>query len=122
MDIKISDIFNITITHPKKRFNKDYIIININSENIDYYLTPINQYNGIYIYKLKKDGRIIESFKRVGLNIDDYIELGHYILYDTNNIQILLINKNNANITNRYTLLTTIGQLYIWKPISMNNN
>ena len=122
MDIKISDIFNITITHPKKRFNKDYIIINIVNENVDYYLTPINQYNGVYIYKLKRDGRIIESFKKVGLNIDDYIELGNYIIYDTNNIQILLINKNNSNITNRYTLLTTIGQLYIWKPISMNNN
>ena len=122
MDIKITDIFNINITNPKKRFNKEYIVIHINSEHIDSYLEPINQYNGVYIYKFKRNGKINQSFNKIGLDINNYIDLGNYIIYDTSNIKILLINKNKTILTNRYSLLTTVGQLYIWKPISMNGN
>ncbi len=122
MDIKITDIFNINITNPKKRFNKEYIVIDINSDYIDDYLETINQYNGVYIYRLKKNGKLQQSFNKIGLNINNYIELGNYIIYDTTNIKILLINKDNTELTNRYSLLTTVGQLYIWKPISMNSN
>ncbi len=122
MDIKITDIFNINITNPKKRFNKEYIVIHINSDRIDDYLETINQYNGVYIYRLKKNGKISQNFNKIGLDINNYIELGNYIIYDTTNIKILLINKGLTQLTNRYNLLTTVGQLYIWKPVSMNNN
>jgi hypothetical protein len=122
MDIKITDIFNINITNPKKRFNKEYIVIDINNEHIDDYLDTINQYNGVYIYRLKKNSKLTQIFNKIGLNINNYIELGNYIIYDTTNIKILLINKDFAQLTNRYSLLTTVGQLYIWKPISMNPN
>jgi hypothetical protein len=122
MDIKITDIFNINITNPKKRFNKEYIVIDINSDYIDDYLDPINQYNGVYIYRLKKTGKLAQHFNKIGLNINNYIELGNYIVYDATNIKILLINKDTTQLTNRYSLLTTVGQLYIWKPLSMNGN
>ena len=122
MNIKITDIFNINITNPKQRFNKEYIIIEINNDYIDDYLTPINQYNGTYIYKLKKDSKISNTFNKIGLDINNYIELGHYIIYDNNNIKILLINRKNGYVTNRYNLIDTVGQLYIWKPVSPNSN
>lgn len=122
MDIKITDVFNIDIKNPKKRFNKDYIVLEIDNESIDDYLTTLNQYNGVYIYKLKKDGKLANIFNKIGLNINNYIELGNYIIYDINNIKILLVNKKNTQVTNRYSLLHTAGQLYIWKPISTNPN
>lgn len=120
MDIKITDIFNINIE--TKKTNKEYIVLDINSDYIDDYLISINQYNGIYIYKLNKTDKLKYKLSRVGINIDDYIELGHYLIYDSNSIKILLINKNNTKITNRYNLVDTIGNLYIWKPISIHPN
>ncbi len=121
-DIKLTDIFNINITNSKKQYNKDYIIVEINNDSFDNYLEIINQYNGVYIYKLKKNNKLINHFSKLGLNLDDYIELGHYIIYNANNVKILLINKKNTIITNRYTLIDTVGQLYIWKPMSLNRD
>jgi hypothetical protein len=117
MDIRITDIFNINIE--TKKNNKEYIVLNINYEYIDDYLISINQYNGIYIYKLNKSDKLYYKLKNVGINIDDYIELGNYMIYDSNIIKILLINKNFTKITNKYNLIDTIGNLYIWKPISI---
>ncbi len=121
-DIKLTDIFNINITNNKKQYNKDYIIIEINNDSFDEYLEPINQYNGVFIYKLKKNNKLSNYFNKANLNLDDYVELGHYIIYNTSHVKILLINKNNTIVTNRYTLLDTVGQLYIWKPMAINNN
>lgn len=120
MDIRITDIFNINIE--TKKTNKEYIVLDINSDYIDDYLTSINQYNGIYIYKLSKTDKLKYRLKKVGINMDDYIELGHYMIYDSNSIKILLINKHNTKITNKYNLIDTIGNLYIWKPISIYPN
>jgi hypothetical protein len=50
MNIKITDIFGININN-NNQFNKDYIIIDISPDNIDLILQPINQYNGVIIYK-----------------------------------------------------------------------
>lgn len=120
MDIRITDIFNINIE--TKKTNKEYIVLDINSDYIDDYLTSINQYNGIYIYKLNKTDKLKYRLSKVGINMDDYIELGNYMIYDSNSVKILLINKNNTKITNRYNLIDTIGNLYIWKPISIYPN
>ena len=68
----------------KKTYNKEYIVLHIDPDNIEDYLTIINQYNGNYIYKLKKSKKIYNVFNNFKLNIDDYIELGNYIIYDTN--------------------------------------
>jgi len=122
MDIKLTDIFNISITPSKKGYNKDYMVLHINHDNIDDYLTAVNQYNGVYIYKLKKSKKIYYCFNKLGLDIDNYVELGNYIIYDTNNVNILLINKNKTKTTNKYNLIDTIGELYVWKPVSINNN
>jgi hypothetical protein len=116
MKIKITDIFNINIE--SKKTNKEYIVLDINIDYIDDYLTAINQYNGIYIYKLNKSNKLYNEFKKVGLNINDYVELGNYMIYDANYVKILLINRNNTILTNNYNLIDTIGNLYIWKPIS----
>ncbi len=117
MDIKITDIFNIKID-PKN--NNDYIVIDINSDYIDDFLIPINQYNGIYIYKLNKNNRLKYEFNKINLDLNDYIELGNYIIYETNYIKILLVNKNSTIVTNKYNLIDTVNNLYIWKPISPN--
>lgn len=117
MDIKITDIFNIKID-PKN--NNEYIVIDINSDYIDDFLISINQYNGTYIYKLNKNNRLKYEFNKIGLNIDNYIEFGNYIIYETNNIKILLVNKNCTILTNKYNLIDNINNLYIWKPISPN--
>ena len=33
-----------------------------------------------------------------------------------------MINRKNGYVTNRYNLIDTVGQLYIWKPVSPNSN
>ena len=121
MDIKIYDLFGINIK--SKNCNDNFIIIDIQSpEYIDLLLVPISQYNGTYIYKYECSEEFKNYCKEQGLNIDNYIKLGDYIIYDTSDIKILLANKKSVFITDRYTLLDTIGQLYIWKPNNINNN
>jgi hypothetical protein len=119
-DIKITDLFGINIMI-NDNFNKDYIIINFSNEYIDDLLIPINQYNGTYIYKLNKSNKFFKKVNnKININIDNYVELGNYILYDINDIKIILAHKNACIITNKYTLLDVIGNLHIWKPISSN--
>ena len=43
------------------------------------------------------------------------------MIYDMNNIKILLVHNKACIKTNKYTLLDVIGQVYIWKPININN-
>ncbi len=119
MDIRITDIFNIESIESNKT-NKEYIVLDINVDYIEDFLIPINQYNGVFIYKLRKSERLDYEMKKVGLQMNDYIELGHYMIYDTNYIKILLINKNLTKITNKYNSIDIIGNLYVWKPVSMH--
>lgn len=121
MNIKITDIFGININN-NNHFNKDYIVIDISPDNIDLLLQPINQYNGVMIYKYHPSSMFKNLCTSLNINIDDYVKLGDYIIYDTNNTKILLSNKKNAILTNRYVLIDTIGQLYIWKPYTINRN
>ena len=124
MKINITDIYGCKLSDfnsNKSNFNKDYIIIDFSYEDIDNILIPINQYNGIFIYKLNKSAKIFNKIKD-DLNIDDYCELGNYMIYDMNNIKILLVHNKSCIKTNKYTLLDVIGQLYIWKPIILNND
>jgi len=123
MNINITDIYGCKLSEfnsNKSGFNKDYIIIDFSYEDIDHILTPINQYNGIFIYKLNKSAKFFNKIKD-NLNIDDYCELGNYMIYDMNNIKILLVHNNACIKTNKYTLIDVIGQLYIWKPIILDN-
>ena len=140
MSIKIYDLFGCELTETtlekkvivenynnnekkttKNNFNYDYIILDITSpEYIDLILTSINQYNGSYIYKYECSDEFKNYCNKLGLNIDNYIKLGDYIIYDINDIKIILANKNNIFITDRYTLIDTIGQLSIWKPHTIN--
>lgn len=121
-DIVITDLFGINILD-YDNFNKDYIIINFSNEYIDDLLIPINQYNGTYIYKLDKSNKILKKiFDNTNIQIDDYIELGNYIIYDINNIKIILVNKDACIITNKYTLIDVINNLYVWKPVSMDKD
>ena len=119
--IKITDLFGINILSRKDindDINKDYIIINFSGDYIDDLLLPINQYNGNYIYKLNKKSQYFDKLLiKNQFNIDDYIELGNYIIYNTNNIQIMLIRKKCAGITNVYNLIDVVGNLYVWKPV-----
>lgn len=120
MDIRITDIFDINIKTDK--YNREYIVLDINSDHIDDYLTALNQYNGTYIYKLNKSEKLKHKLSQVNINIDDYIELGHYMIYESTNVKILLVNKTNTRSTNKYNLIDTIGELYIWKPVSIYPN
>jgi hypothetical protein len=84
MKINITDIYGCKLSDfnsNKSNFNKDYIIIDFSYEDIDNILIPINQYNGIFIYKLNKSAKIFNKIKD-DLNIDDYCELGNYMIYD----------------------------------------
>jgi len=121
MNIKITDIFGININN-NNHFNKDYIIIDISPDNIDLILQPINQYNGVIIYKYHPSNIFKDICKDLHIDINNYVKLGDYIIYDTNNTKIILSHKKNVLLTNRYTLIDTIGQLYIWKPHSINKN
>jgi hypothetical protein len=121
MNIQIYDIFGINI-NDNNHFNKDYIVIDISADNIDLILQPINQYNGVIIYKYKPSNYLIDYCNNININLDEYVKLGDYIIYDTNNTKILLSHKNNVLLTNRYVLIDTIGQLYIWKPYTINKN
>jgi hypothetical protein len=119
--IKITDLFGINIL-TNRDINKDYIIIHFSNDNIDDLLIPINQYNGIYIYKLNKNSNYFNKLHSKNIfNINDYNELGTYLIYDKNNIQILLV-KNNIGTTNTYKLLDVVGNLYVWKPIYKYTN
>jgi len=119
--IKITDLFGINIL-TNRDINKDYIIIHFSNDNIDDLLIPINQYNGIYIYKLNKNSNYFNKLHSKNIfNINDYNELGNYLIYDKNNIQILLV-KNNIGTTNTYKLLDVVGNLYVWKPIYKYTN
>lgn len=123
MKINITDIYGCKLSDfnsNKSNFNKDYIIIDFSYEDIDHILTPINQYNGIFIYKLNKYAKLFNKIKD-DINIDDYCELGNYMIYDMNNIKILLVHNKACIKTNKYTLLDVIGELHIWKPIILNN-
>lgn len=123
MNINITDIYgcNLSDNSSKKLdFNKDYIIIDFSYDDIDKILIPINQYNGTFIYKLNKSAKFFNFIKNI-LDIDDYCELGNYMIYDMNNIKILLVHNKACIKTNKYTLLDVIGQLYIWKPIIIDN-
>ncbi len=119
--IKITDLFGINILSNKDSnydINKDYIVLHLSSDNIDDLLIPINQYNGNYIYKLNKKSNYFDKlYSKNIFNINDYDELGNYIIYDKNNIQILLINKQVGGSTYTYGLIDVVGSLYIWKPI-----
>ena len=59
MNIQIYDIFGINI-NDNNHFNKDYIVIDISADNIDLILQPINQYNGVIIYKYKPSNYLIK--------------------------------------------------------------
>lgn len=123
MKINITDIYGCKLSDfnsNKSNFNKEYIIIDFSYEDIDNILTPINQYNGIFIYKLNKSANFFNKIKD-DLNIDDYCELGNYMIYDMNNIKILLVHNKACIKTNKYTLIDVIGELHIWKPIIVNN-
>jgi hypothetical protein len=123
ININITDIYgcNLSDNNSKKsEFNKDYIIIDFSYDDIDKILIPINQYNGTFIYKLNKTAKFFNKIKNI-LNIDEYCELGNYMIYDMNNIKILLVHNKACIKTNKYTLLDVIGQLYIWKPIIIDN-
>ena len=123
MKINITDIYGCKLSDfnsNKSNFNKDYIIIDFSYEDIDNILIPINQYNGIFIYKLNKYAKLFNKIKD-DLNIDDYCELGNYMIYDMNNIKILSVHNKACIKTNKYTLLDVIGELHIWKPIILNN-
>ena len=121
MNIKIYDLFGRELTNNSSNFDYNYIIVDILSpEYIDIILTSINQYNGTYIYKYECSNEFKNYCNKYGLNIDNYIKLGDYIIYDINDIKIILANKNNVLITDRYILIDTIGQLSIWKPHSIN--
>ena len=120
MNIKIYDLFGINIK--SQNFNNSYIILDITSpEDIDIILTPISQHNGIFIYRYQCSEEFKQYCNNEGININDYIKLGDYIIYDINDIKIILAHKKSVFITDRYTLLDTIGQLYIWEPHSINN-
>lgn len=122
MDIKIYDLFGRELTENSRNFDYNYIVLDILSpEHIELILTSINQYNGAYIYRYECSNQFKNYCNKYGLNINDYIKLGDYIIYDINDIKIILANKNNVLITDRYTLIDTIGQLSIWKPHSINN-
>jgi hypothetical protein len=121
MSIKITDIFGIGVNN-NNTFNKNYIIIDISADNIDLILQPINQYNGVTIYKYIPSELFKKYCKSIDLDINNYINLGDYIIYDINDIKIVLAHKKNILVTNRYVLIDTIGQLYIWKPYSINRN
>lgn len=115
--IKVTDLFGINIL-TNRDINKDYIIIHFSNETIDDLLIPINQYNGNYIYKLNKNSNYFNKlYSKNIININDYNELGNYIIYDKNNIQILLIHKNLGGATDTYGLIDVVGSLYVWKPI-----
>jgi hypothetical protein len=122
-NIKITDLFGINILNNRDiRDNKNYIIINFINDNIDDLLIAINQYNGNYIYKLNFNAHLFSKIKqKYKFDINDYIELGNYIIYNNNDIKILLMHKNAGIKTNRYTLIDVVGNLYLWKPISINN-
>lgn len=112
--IKITDLFGINIL-TNRDVNRDYIIIHFSNDNIDELLIPINQYNGNYIYKLNKNSNYFNKlYSKNIFNINDYNELGNYIIYDKNNIQILLVKGGS---TSTYGLIDVVGNLYVWKPI-----
>ena len=122
-NIHITDVYGCKLSeynYKLANFNKDYIIIDFSYEDIDKILIPINQYNGIFIYKLNRNSKFFDNIKD-NLNINDYCELGNYMIYDMNNIKILLVHNKACIKTNKYTLLDVIGQVYIWKPININN-
>jgi hypothetical protein len=123
--IKITDLFGINILSNKginDNGNRDYVILQFSSEYIDDLLIPINQYNGNYIYKLNKNSNYFTKLNTKKIfNIHDYVELGNYIIYDNNNIKILLIHKSKSSQTNRYVLIDVINNLYVWQPVSINN-
>lgn len=122
-NIRITDLFGINILNSKdSNINKNYIVLNFSSDNIDDLLIPINQYNGNFIYKLNKNAHYFNKLKsKYNFDINDYIELGNYIIYNQNDIKLVLIHKNSTLKTNRYTLIDVIGNLYVWKPVSINN-
>ena len=121
MNFKMYDIFGICINKNNK-YNNEFIIIEIDENYLDLILSPISQYNGTFIYKYECSDEFRDYCSDVGINIDDYIKLGDYIIYDMNEIKIILGHKKVVHVTNHYTLIDTIGQLYIWKPHTINNN
>lgn len=114
--VKITDLFGMKINN-----DSHIVILEISKNNIKSYLTPFSQYNGIQICRLKRDS-LEPVFRAYGLNIEEYHSFGDNLLHDQEYYKIVMCNKNKSRTTNRYRILDVINGIYIWQPLSDDDN
>lgn len=122
-NIILTDLYGFNIKNNSNKINKDYIIIEIPNTLFNHCLNSIGQYNGNIIYSLNQKAMILyNTFKKNNLNYNDYVSMGNYISHNHNNLKIIVSNKKNIKSTIKYSLLTIVNDLYIWKPLSDNDS
>lgn len=121
--IILTDLFGFNIKNNSKKFNKDYIIIDIPNNLYNHCLSSIGQYNGNIIYSLNKKSNLLHTlFKKYNIDFNNYVSMGNYISHNQHTIKIIVADKKNIKITNNYNLITIVNDLYIWKPLSNSDS
>lgn len=119
-NIILTDIFGFSIKNNTKY--KDYIIIEIPYNIYNSCLNGIGQYNGNIIYSLNRYSQKLNNvFLKNNLKLNDYLPLGNYISHNHQSIKIIVGNKTIIEYTTKYSLIDTVNDLYIWKPITDNS-